>query len=93
MPLRFDEQKQSVNKHEFRTLNMASTSTDHTVNKIALYSALFAGVAYVGYSYVKDSLGKPRKHKKGKNFIGLKSSTGFGSSILFLALTFGASCC
>lgn len=56
---------------------MASTSTDHTVNKIALYSALFAGVAYVGYSYVKDSLGKPRKHKKGKNFIGLQSSTGF----------------
>lgn len=43
---------------------MASTSSDHTVNKIALYSALFAGVAYVGYSYVKDSLGKPRKHKK-----------------------------
>ena len=56
---------------------MASTSSDHTVNKIALYSALFAGVAYVGYSYVKDSLGKPRKHKKGKNFIGFKGSTGF----------------
>lgn len=69
---------------------MASTSSDHTVNKIALYSALFAGVAYVGYSYVKDSLGKPRKHRKGKNFISLNNSTGFGSSILFLALTFGA---
>ena len=48
---------------------MASTSSDHTVNKIALYSALFAGVAYVGYSYVKDSFGKPRKHKKGKQSI------------------------
>jgi len=36
----------------------ATGSGDHTINKIALYSALFAGVAYVGYSCVKDAFGR-----------------------------------
>ena len=36
----------------------ATGSGDHTLNKIALYSALFAGVAYVGYSCVKDAFGR-----------------------------------
>ena len=49
---------------------MASTTSDHTVNKIALYSALFAGVAYVGYSYVKDSMSKSkRRQNKGESKI------------------------
>ena len=46
----------------------ATGSGDHTINKIALYSALFAGVAYVGYTCVKDAFGN-RKNKKGKNGI------------------------
>jgi hypothetical protein len=37
---------------------MASSATDRTVNKIALCSAIFAGVAYVGYSVVKSAFGK-----------------------------------
>ena len=51
---------------------MAAGSGDHSINKIALYSALFAGVAYVGYSCVKDafsrgssslSKGRQKNHK------------------------------
>ena len=52
---------------------MAAGSGDHSINKIALYSALFAGVAYVGYSCVKDafsrgssSLSKGRQKKNHK---------------------------
>ena len=52
---------------------MAAGSGDHSINKIALYSALFAGVAYVGYSCVKDafsrgssSLSKGRQKKSHK---------------------------
>ena len=52
---------------------MAAGSGDHSINKIALYSALFAGVAYVGYSCVKDafsrgssSLSKGRQNKNHK---------------------------
>jgi len=37
---------------------MAAGSGDHSINKIALYSALFAGVAYVGYSCVKDAFSR-----------------------------------
>jgi len=41
----------------------ASGSGDHTLNKIALYSALFAGVAYVGYSCVKDAFSRGSSSK------------------------------
>ncbi len=37
---------------------MASAATDRTVNKIALCSAVFAGVAYVGYSFAKRAFAK-----------------------------------
>jgi hypothetical protein len=50
---------------------MASSASDRTVNKIALCSAIFAGVAYVGYSVVKQAFGKTfnktEKKKEGKN--------------------------
>ena len=62
---------------------MASTSSDHTVNKIALYSALFAGVAYVGYSYVKDSLGKTKRRQKGKKIDAILSSVKFCGFIAY----------
>jgi hypothetical protein len=41
-------------------------ANDRTVNKVALYSAIFAGVAYVGYSCVKNAFGKSKKRKQGK---------------------------
>ena len=50
----------------------ATGSGDHTFNKVALYSAIFAGVAYVGYSCVKDAFSRSSaKRGKGKkvNFI------------------------
>ena len=50
---------------------MASSASDRTVNKIALCGAIFAGVAYVGYSVVKQAFGKTfnktEKKKEGKN--------------------------
>jgi len=49
---------------------MASSASDRTVNKIALCGAIFAGVAYVGYSVVKQAFGKTfykgDKKKEGK---------------------------
>ena len=42
---------------------MASAS-DKTVNKIAICSAIFAGVAYVGYSYVKNAFSRSLKKTK-----------------------------
>lgn len=42
-------------------------NSDHNINKIAFYSAVFAGVAYVGYSCVKDAFRRPKSAKgKGK---------------------------
>jgi hypothetical protein len=53
-------------------------ANDRTVNKVALYSAIFAGVAYVGYSCVKNAFGKSKKRKQGKQkrhfFMFLRSS-------------------
>ena len=52
---------------------MASSASDRTVNKIALCGAIFAGVAYVGYSVVKQAFGKTfyrgEKKKEGKNIL------------------------
>jgi hypothetical protein len=49
---------------------MAGAASDRSVNKIALCGAIFAGVAYVGYSVVKQALGKTfaksRKRRDGK---------------------------
>ena len=49
---------------------MANSASDRTVNKIALCGAIFAGVAYVGYSVVKQAFGKTffrgEKKKEGK---------------------------
>jgi len=39
-------------------MSSAASGSDHTVNKIAFYSAIFAGVAYVGYTVVKDAFKK-----------------------------------
>ena len=51
---------------------MSSSATDRTINKIAFCGAIFAGVAYVGYSVVKQAFGKTfskgEKRKEGKNF-------------------------
>ena len=45
----------------------ATGSGDHTFNKVALYSAIFAGVAYVGYSCAKDAFSRSSaKRGKGK---------------------------
>ena len=35
-----------------------ATATDRTVNKVALCSAIFAGVAYVGYSVARQAFGR-----------------------------------
>lgn len=47
---------------------MASSASDRTVNKLAICGAIFAGVAYVGYSVVKQAFGKtfakPSKKKE-----------------------------
>jgi hypothetical protein len=55
---------------------MSSSASDRTINKIAFCGAIFAGVAYVGYSVVKQALGKTfskaEKRKEGEN---LKVST------------------
>ncbi len=46
----------------------SSTGTgDQGLNRIALYSAIFAGVAYVGYSCAKDIFGRSDKSRKGKS--------------------------
>ncbi len=37
---------------------MASAASDKNVNRIALCSAIFAGVAYVGYSVVRQAFGR-----------------------------------
>jgi len=48
---------------------MAGAASDRSVNKIALCGAIFAGVAYVGYSVVKQAFGrtftKSQKRKGG----------------------------
>jgi len=44
----------------------ATGSGDHTFNKVALYSAIFAGVAYVGYSCAKDAFSRSSA-KRGKD--------------------------
>ena len=57
---------------------MSSSATDRTINKIAFCGAIFAGVAYVGYSVVKQAFGKTfskgEKRKEGKNFKTIFSS-------------------
>lgn len=35
-----------------------TTTNDHTVNKVAVCSAIFAGFAYVGYSVAKNAFGR-----------------------------------
>jgi len=35
-----------------------SSANDHTVNKVAVCSAIFAGFAYVGYSVAKNAFGR-----------------------------------
>ena len=49
---------------------MSSSASDRTVNKITLCGAIFAGVAYVGYTVVKQAFGKTflrgDKPKEGK---------------------------
>ena len=49
---------------------MSSSASDRTVNKITLCGAIFAGVAYVGYTVVKQAFGKTflrgDKRKEGK---------------------------
>lgn len=37
------------------SVNMATSTGDKTVNKVALCSAIFAGFAYVGYSVVRTA--------------------------------------
>ena len=46
-------------------MSSAASGSDHTVNKIAFYSAIFAGVAYVGYTVVKDAF-KKKNASQGK---------------------------
>lgn len=41
-----------------------TTTNDHTVNKVAVCSAIFAGFAYVGYSVAKNAFGR-RLGRKG----------------------------
>ena len=48
-------------------MSSGGPGSDHNVNKIAFYSAVFAGVAYVGYTYVKDAFKKKNTHQ-GKPF-------------------------
>ena len=62
---------------------MASSASDRTVNKIALCGAIFAGVAYVGYSVVKQAFGKTF-------FKGDKTKEGKMNH--FFDLTFGLRC-
>ena len=49
---------------------MSSSASDRTVNKITLCGAIFAGVAYVGYTVVKQAFRKTflrgDKPKEGK---------------------------
>jgi len=35
-----------------------TSANDHTVNKVAVCSAIFAGFAYVGYSVAKNAFGR-----------------------------------
>ena len=41
--------------HSASGVNMATSTGDKTVNKVALCSAIFAGFAYVGYSVVRTA--------------------------------------
>jgi len=45
-----------------------TSANDHTVNKVAVCSAIFAGFAYVGYSVAKNAFGRRlgRKSDDGK---------------------------
>jgi len=49
-------------------MSSGAAGSDHTVNRIAFYSAIFAGVAYVGYTVVKDAF-KKKDPNRGKLFI------------------------
>lgn len=63
-----------------------SATNDHTVNKVAVCSAIFAGFAFVGYSVAKNAFGRRlgRKNDDGKTKNHLL--------IVFYGLDVGCSC-
>jgi len=52
----------------FNRMASAGSTSDKTVNKVALCSAIFAGFAYVGYSVVRTAF--HRRRREGERKIG-----------------------
>lgn len=50
------------------SVNMATSTGDKTVNKVALCSAIFAGFAYVGYSVVRTAFCRKLGRRDGEGF-------------------------
>lgn len=64
-----------------------TSANDHTVNKVAVCSAIFAGFAYVGYSVAKNAFGRRlgRKSDDGKltpDHVSLDKPTNGGDCLL-----------
>lgn len=52
------------------SVNMATSTGDKTVNKVALCSAIFAGFAYVGYSVVRTAFCRKLGRRDGEGNTG-----------------------
>lgn len=56
------------------SVNMATSTGDKTVNKVALCSAIFAGFAYVGYSVVRTAFCRKLVRRDGEGNTGYIST-------------------